>query len=100
MPKEPRTREARHDSSSHRAASCPSWDRTRTLLIQSESPKSRSSDNALLLREFASFVVGPNVDRNDDTEGLRILGQESSERMRQYGVSMGSAFAREMLREG
>src|SRR5436305_13020601 len=28
--------EARHDSSSHRASSCPSWDRTRTLLIQSQ----------------------------------------------------------------
>ena len=29
-------RKARHDSSSHRASSCPSWDRTRTLLIQSQ----------------------------------------------------------------
>src|SRR5205807_10195379 len=26
-------REARHDSSSHRASNCPSWARTRTLLI-------------------------------------------------------------------
>jgi hypothetical protein len=25
-----------------------------------------------------SGVVGPNVDRNDDTEGLLMLGQESS----------------------
>src|SRR2546426_10481759 len=31
----PKTHEARNDSSSHRASSCPSWDRTRTLLIQS-----------------------------------------------------------------
>ena len=29
-------RKARHDSMSHRASSCPSWDRTRTLLIQSQ----------------------------------------------------------------
>src|SRR2546427_11893449 len=28
--------EARHALSAHRAASCPSWDRTRTLLIQSQ----------------------------------------------------------------
>ncbi len=28
--------EARHDSMSRRASSCPSWDRTRTLLIQSQ----------------------------------------------------------------
>src|SRR6266550_6618820 len=40
------------------AESCPSWDRTRTLLIQSVAPRSQSSDNALSLREFASFVVG------------------------------------------
>src|SRR2546429_2548507 len=32
----PKTHEARHDSSSHRASSCPSWARTRTLLIQSQ----------------------------------------------------------------
>src|SRR3989449_6326452 len=34
--RESKTREARHDSSSHRASSCPSWARTRTLLIQSQ----------------------------------------------------------------
>ena len=81
--------------------SCPLWHRrrsargvkvtegTRTFLIQRVPPLRRSSDNALPLREFASFVVGkktemsevvgPNVDRNDDTEGLLILGQESSD---------------------
>src|SRR5260370_36816730 len=32
----PKTHEARHDSSSHRASSCPSWARTRPLLIQSQ----------------------------------------------------------------
>src|SRR5205823_10219296 len=31
--------EARHDSMSHRASSCPSWDRTRTLLIQSRAQR-------------------------------------------------------------
>ncbi len=45
------------------AESCPSWDRTRTLLIQSVAPRSQSSDNALSLREFASFVVG-KISRN------------------------------------
>src|SRR6266571_5470189 len=34
--RECKTGEARHDSSSPRASSCPSWDRTRTLLIQSQ----------------------------------------------------------------
>src|SRR5881628_3047831 len=34
--RESKTGEARHDSSSHRASSCPSWARTRTLLIQSQ----------------------------------------------------------------
>src|SRR5712692_1211745 len=33
--RESKTGEARHESSSHRASSCPSWARTRTLLIQS-----------------------------------------------------------------
>src|SRR2546425_12685412 len=33
--RESKTGEARRDRTSHRAASCPSWDRTRTLLIQS-----------------------------------------------------------------
>src|SRR2546429_1273420 len=37
-------REARHDSSSPRAASCPSWDRTRTLLIQSAGPRATKTD--------------------------------------------------------
>src|SRR2546427_257617 len=32
----PKTHEARHCVSQHRASSCPSWDRTRTLLIQSQ----------------------------------------------------------------
>src|SRR5256886_4982009 len=31
-----KTREARREIVSHRASSCPSWDRTRTLLIQSQ----------------------------------------------------------------
>src|SRR6266566_1702855 len=47
---------------------CPSWDRTRTLLIQSVAPRSRSSDNALLLREFATFVVGK---KNRNVGGCR-----------------------------
>src|SRR2546428_13713367 len=34
--RESKTGEARHASSAHRASSCPSWDRTRTLLIQSQ----------------------------------------------------------------
>src|SRR5437016_13260742 len=55
--------EARWDRTSHRALHCPSWDRTRTLLIQSVAPRSQSSDNALSLREFASFVVG-KINRN------------------------------------
>src|SRR5256712_12350682 len=34
--RESKTGEARHALSAHRASSCPSWDRTRTLLIQSQ----------------------------------------------------------------
>jgi len=36
--------EARHDSMSHRASSCPSWDRTRTLPIQSAGSRATKTD--------------------------------------------------------
>src|SRR2546427_9270050 len=42
--RESKTGEARHALSSHRAASCPSWDRTRTLLIQSAGPRATTTD--------------------------------------------------------
>jgi hypothetical protein len=38
-----------------------------------------------------SGVVGPNVDRNDDTEGLLILGQESCWHMSLWKESCSSA---------
>src|SRR5437667_8716257 len=60
--------EARWDRTSHRALHCPSWDRTRTLLIQRGSPLNRFSDNALSLREFATFVVGK---KNRNVGGCR-----------------------------
>jgi len=41
----PQIDEARHDVLSHRASSCPSWARTRTLLIQSGGPRALKMDN-------------------------------------------------------
>src|SRR5207245_758277 len=43
--KRPQKPKARHDSSSHRASSCPSWARTRTVLIQSLRPRAPKTDN-------------------------------------------------------
>src|SRR3989442_10150261 len=42
--RESKTGEARHALSAHRASSCPSWDRTRTLLIQSAGPRALKTD--------------------------------------------------------
>src|SRR5712692_273237 len=83
----PRTHEARHEIVSHRASSCPSWARTRTLLIQSsrvgaclEDTMSASGD----LPSIGALTVGAKCpDQSGETlaKCLQRVLVESSERV-------------------
>src|SRR2546427_9508016 len=89
--------EARWDRTSHRALHCPSWDRTRTLLIQSGSEQSQSSGNALVHREFASSVVGKKTRKIGPCRTLQR--QKRCQCHRRNDTEVGAAFRRVLVLE-